>query len=253
MLKTIILNSLREKIRNKSLYIIGVISLLLITFLMLSGNFTVNNEAVTSFDGLINIAITLVSFFASILAVMMSIQTIPNEFERKTTHLVLVRGIKKYEYILSLTISNIIISLIGLSVIYIGIIIFAAANGKLGMIFRLLLGMGILGINIVLISTITSLFSIKMPLFLNGILSIVLYLLGSFHKLLYVLSQNMGGLFGTIVKRVLFIIPNFYSVQREAGKAIYANSIDFPPILTQLIFIYLSIGVIILLSFRKEV
>ena len=252
-MKAILFNSVREKVRNKSLYIIGAISLLLITFLMLSGSFTVNNKAVTSFDGLINIGVTLVGFFASILAVMMSIQTIPNEFERKTTHLVLVRGIKKYEYMLSLTMSNIITSLIGLGIIYIGIVILSIVKGRIDMGFRLLLGLGVLGINIVLISTITSLFSMAMPLFLNGILGIVLYLLGSFHKLLYILSQNMGGFFGTVVKRILFIIPNFYSIQREAGKIIYANSIDFSPILAQSIFIYLSIGMIILLSSRKEV
>lgn len=115
------------------------------------------------------------------------------------------------------------------------------------------MGIGDSGINIILISTITSLFSMKMPLFLNGILGIVLYLVGSFHNLLYLMSQNMGGLFGTIAKRILFIIPNFYSIQREAGKAIYSNSIDFSVILKQLIFIYLFIGLIMLLSSRKEV
>lgn len=252
-MRAILLNSLKEKIRNKSLYIISAISVLMITFLLLCGNFSVNNKPITTFDGLIDIAITLAGFFSSILAIMLSIQTIPNEFERKTTHLVLIRGIKKYEYMLSLTMSNIIISLLGLCIIYIGIIIFATVNGKLDMIFNLFLGICILGINIVLISIIISFFSMTMPLFLNGILGIVLYLLGSFHKLLYVLLQNMGGVFSTITKKILFIIPNLYSVQREAGKAIYDNSIDFSPILLQILFIYLFIGMIMLLSSRKEV
>lgn len=252
-MKTILLNSLREKIRNKSLYIIGFISLLLITFLMLAGDFSVNNQAVTSFEGLIHIGMILVSFFASILAIMTSIQTIPNEFERKTTHLVLVRGVKKHGYILSLTMSNIIISFIGLWIIYGGIIIFAAVNGKLHKILHLLSGLGILGINIILVSTITSLFSMIMPLFLNGILGIFLYLVGSFHNLLYLISQNLGGVFGIIVKRILFIIPNFYEVQRQAGNAIDSNFIHPSPILLQLIYIYLVIGFIMVIGSRKEV
>ncbi len=252
-MSAILANSFQEKIRGKSLYIISGISIIIILFLVLASELSVNNQAITSFNELLNVSIIMANFLSSLLAIMLSLQTIPNEFERKTTHLVLVRGIKKHEYLLSLTFSNVLISLLGLVLIYIGPIIFTLLNGRLDIFSRLILSMLILGINIILISTITSFFSVIFPLFLNGILGVVILIIGSLHNILYLLSQNMGGVFAKIVKAILFIWPNLYQIQRQAGNILFSKNIEIRPILVQLLFIYIYITMIIIFSSRKEV
>jgi ABC-type transport system involved in multi-copper enzyme maturation permease subunit len=249
---TIMLNSLREKIRNKTIYVIGGMGILIITFLMLNADFRFDDKKIVSFEELVPISIIMVNFLGSLLAVMLSLQTIPNEFERKTTHLVLVRGIKKYEYMLGLALSNIIVSLISLLLLFTSIVIFCIIHSELDYTLNILGSMGILSVNIAVISALTSLLSIKIPLFANGILVIVIYFLGVFHNILSVFSGTVGGVMEKVLNAALVVIPNFSTVQREAGNLIAGKVIDVYPIILQLLFLYI-VMTLTLFTFRKEI
>lgn len=249
---TIMLNSFKEKIRNKTIYIVGIIGLIIITFLMLNADFQDGNRKLVSFQELIPFAIIMVNFIASLLAVMLSLQTIPNEFERKTTHLVLVRGIKPSIYMLALTLSNILASLISFLILFMSIVIFCIAHEKLNYAPNILGSMSILSINIILISAITSLLSIKIPVFLNGIIGISIYFLGVLHNILSVFAMTAGGLLTKVLNILLIIIPNFNSIQQDAGNLMSGKMIDVHPILVQMIFLYVVIT-LILFTFRREI
>lgn len=66
-MSAILVNSFQEKIRNKSLYIISGISITIILFLVLASELSVNNQAITSFNELLNVSIIMANFLSSLL------------------------------------------------------------------------------------------------------------------------------------------------------------------------------------------
>lgn len=249
---TIMFNSIREKIRNKTIYVVGLISGFIIIFLLLNADFTYDNRKFVTFDELLPFAIIMVNFISSMLAIMISLQTIPKDFENKTCHLILVRGIKRYKYMLGLTLSNILTSLFSLLILSISIIIFCITKGEGIYVFKIIGGMFIMAINILLLSAITSLLSIKIPLFINGILGVVIYFLGVFHNLILTYAKTVGGIVGTFYRLLLICVPDFQAIQKEAGLLISGKPIELYPILSQILFLYIVIT-IILFSFKREV
>ncbi|NMA35054.1 MAG: hypothetical protein GX940_10995, partial [Clostridiaceae bacterium] len=100
-------NTFRERIRGKTFHIVSVIGIVIMLIITTSeGSLTINGMTVTGFEQMVPVALSITGFVSSLLAVMVSLRTIPDEFERKTTHLVLIRGIKPWQYMFSLTIGN---------------------------------------------------------------------------------------------------------------------------------------------------
>ena len=75
----LIVNTFREKIRNKTFYVVLVIGMV-VMLLLTTGNshLTINGRKVTGFEQMVPVALSIMGFVACLLAVMVSIQTIPN-------------------------------------------------------------------------------------------------------------------------------------------------------------------------------
>lgn len=248
----IIINSLREKIRSKTLYIVGVIGIGIILLLSLNGSFSFDDKVLTEFKDLVPIVLVLVNLFASILAIMLSLSTIPKEFDRKTTHLILVRGIKQWQYILALTISNIIVSLFSLGILSISVIIYTFVQGEIQVLLQIIGSILILGLNISVLSAITSWLSIKLPETITGFIGIVIYFVGVFHSILSILVKTKEGFIRGILEFGITLVPNFAAVQKQAGQLIVDNYVDIYPIVLQILFLYVILG-FTFVTFRKEV
>ena len=84
-MRVIIVNALKERMRRKELYIIAAIGALLI--LLCSSDttsLTIDGEPVTGFENMFMVLHVLVNAIGAILAVFLSIRTIPNEYERRS-------------------------------------------------------------------------------------------------------------------------------------------------------------------------
>ena len=108
---TIAFTALKEKIRRKELYIVSV-----------------NGEAVTDYKILAPILLIVVNTISCILAVIMSLGTIPNEYERNTSHLVWIRKIPQYRYHGELALANIFTGLISEAILFVPMFIFMISN-----------------------------------------------------------------------------------------------------------------------------
>lgn len=86
-------NTFRERIRGKTFHVVAFIGMA-IMLLVTTGdsNLMINGRKVSGFEQMVPVALSITGFVSGLLAVMVSLRTIPDEFERKTTHLVLVRG-----------------------------------------------------------------------------------------------------------------------------------------------------------------
>jgi len=248
----IIINSLREKIRSKTIYIVGGIGVAIILFLALNGSFSFDDKVLTDFHELVPMLLVMVNLFASILAIMLSLQTIPREFERKTTHLILVRGIKPWKYMFALTISNIIISIFSVFILSLSVIMYAFIQGELQVLFQILGGIFILGLNISVLSAVTSWISIKLPETITGFIGILIYFVGVFHSILSIFVKTREGFSRVLLEGLMTLVPNFAAVQKQSGQLVTGNYVDIYPLLLQGLFLYIILA-LTFVTFRKEV
>ena len=107
----IVLNVVKEKIRKKMLYITTVLGILVVMiFSSDMGSLTIGGKNIKDYYVLIPILINVVNFLSGAIALAMSITTIPNEYERRTSHLIWSRGISQSKYHIDLAIGNVIVS-----------------------------------------------------------------------------------------------------------------------------------------------
>ena len=121
-------NALRERIRRKDIYVVMVIGLFIV-LLCMSGTVTLSIDGVpvTEIRMLLPFVLNVASVIGGAMAVALSLRTIPNEYERKTSHLVWMRGISQWNYHGQLALANVISSVAALLVLYAGVVIFALA------------------------------------------------------------------------------------------------------------------------------
>jgi|LSQX01.2.fsa_nt_gb ABC-type transport system involved in multi-copper enzyme maturation permease subunit len=248
----IAMNTFKEKIRSKTLYITGITGFILMLLTTTGDGLSINGQRILLFEDRVPVAMSIMQFLGSLLTIMISLQTIPNEFERKTTHLILSRGVKRWQYMFSLTAGNIFTSVVFTLSLYSSLIVFCLILGRSHLLMRTLASILVLSVNIMLLSSIVSVLSIRVPGFINGIVGLALYFLGVFHNLLKTVSNALEGIQRIVMKLGLWLIPNFSEVQRQASNILLNRAVEITPLVVQLLFLYIVLG-LTFLPVRKEV
>ena len=249
---TITFTALKEKIRRKELYIVSVIgALILLVFGTGTGSISINGEAVNDYKILAPILLIVVNAISCVLAVIMSLGTIPTEYERNTSHLVWIRKIPQYRYHGELTLANTFTGLISEAILFVPIFIFMMSNGRGDEFLQLVMAYFIIGLNVTIVCVMTSALSIVIPQFMAGAIAAAATLVGIFSSLLATLKDIIGGFGGVMVKYALKVIPNLHKIQSEATNALCGNHVDIHVILTGLLAVYV-LTVFILVCKRME-
>lgn len=245
-------NALRERIRRRELYIVVVIALLVLA-LCGSGAATlsIDGKPVTDFENMFGIIHVISNFTGCVLAVVLSLKTIPNEYERKTSHLVWIRKVSQSRYHFSLAAANTASALSAMGIFYIGIALYALTKGKWSCLPAMLPAFLMVCINLVFVSFLVSALSIVLPSFAAGFLGSLAVLSGVFHGILDIYKNVIGGFSGTMVKAALLFAPDLNGIQAQAQNLIFGRKIDIHIVLTGLLAIYaVSLGFLFLK--RKE-
>lgn len=249
---TITLTALKEKIRRKELYIVSVIGvIILLIFSTGSGTISINGEAVTDYKMLAPVLLMVVNAISCILAVIMSLGTIPNEYERNTSHLIWIRKIPQYRYHGELTLANVFSGFISEAILFFPLLIFMLTNGKANELTNLILAYLMVGINVAIVSVMASALSVRIPRFAAGVIAVAITFMGIFHSLLSMLKDIIGGFGGEMVKYTLKVIPNLGRIQSEAANALCGKAIDIHVIFTGLLAVYVFLALVLVLK-RKE-
>ena len=88
----------------------------------------------------------------------------------------------------------------------------------------------ILGINIILISTITSFFQCNISFISKWNIGGCNSHNRQLYTIYYIYYPKIWGSFAKIVKAILFIWPNLYQIQRQAGNILFSKNIEIRPI-----------------------
>lgn len=249
---TIAITALKEKIRRKELYIVSVIGVMILLLLGTgSGSLSINGTAITDYKLLAPILMIVVNAIACVLALAMSISTIPNEYERNTSHLIWIRGISQARYHGELAIANIVSGLLAEAILFGAMVVFMLSYDKGSEVWRLLPAFLIVGINMIIVSVLTSVCSIMFPKFVAGTIAIGIVLVGIFYSLLELFKDIIGGFGGNMLKYILKLVPNLHEIQTQAGNVLSGGNVDTHALWKGLLVAYI-LFVILLVWKRKE-
>lgn len=245
-------NALRERMRRKELYIAVAIGILILLFCSSgSATISVNGEPITSFENMFLVMHTMIGAVGCLLAAVLGIRTIPNEYERRNSHLVWVRGISQEKYHGGLALANVLGAVFAAAILYLALAVYVAANQRWDYLLRMLPAFLLVCINVALASLFVSVASIRLPVMAAGGLGIIFALLGILHGVLAVYKNVAGGAAGMFLRVLLWIIPDMNGIQMQAQKLMAQKAVDIHLILTGLLALYvISLGIFVFK--RKE-
>lgn len=236
---TIAITALKEKIRRRDLYIVsGIGVLILLLFGSGSGSLSIGGVPVTDYRVLGPVMLIVVNAVSCILTAVMSVGTIPNEYERGASHLIWIRHVPQWRYHGELAFANVLAGWISETILFAAMFVFMLINHRADQLWRLAPAWLILGINVAAVGLLASLLSVLLPKFAAGAIASAAALAGIFHSLLGVLKDMAGGFGGELIRYALKLVPNLHEIQAQAGKALYGGRVDVHVILTGLLAVY---------------
>lgn len=219
--------ALKERIRRKELYIVVVIGVLLTLFCGSdSTSITINGEPLVSFRNMFMVMHVLIHVIGCILAVILSLRTIPNEYERHNSHLVWVRGISQVKYHGGLAAANVLATAISAGILYMVLAGYAIAKGHASYVLKMLPAYLIVVISVSLVSLFVSVLSICLPSMAVGGLAVLFAGAGVLHGLLDLFKSTVGGVAGACISFLLQIVPDLNGLQKQAYNLIMGEPIE---------------------------
>ena len=248
----IAITALKEKIRRKELYIVSVIGvLILLIFGTGTGSLSINGAAVTDYKMLAPIFLIVVNAISCVLSFIMSLSTIPNEYERNTSHLVWVRKVSQARYHGELALANFFVGLASEAILFMAMFIFVLTQGRVGEAWRLLPAYLLVGMNIAIVTLLTSMLTVIVPKIPAGAIAAAVVLCGIFHSMLDIAKDMLGGFGAELINCMLKIVPDLHEIQSQAGNILCGDKVDAHVIWVGLFYIYIF-AVLLMVVKRKE-
>lgn len=244
----IIKNAFKERIRRKELYIVVAIGILIL-LLCTSGSATISieGEPITSFNNMFMVMHTMMNAVGCILAVVLSIRTIPNEYERRNSHLVWVRGISQSKYHAGLSLANVLSAMMAMGILYLALAFYVVANGRMDYLVRMIPAFLIVSVNVAMASLLTSVLSIKLPAGAAGVIGFIFTIVGVLHGVLEIYKNIAGGVAGAVLTGILTVLPDMNGIQTQAQNLMAQDAVDVHIILVGLLILYVvSLGLFVL-------
>lgn len=204
----------KQKNQGRELYIVTAIGLLiLLLFGTGVGTITINGEPVTDYENMAPILITVINVICGALAIVLSLHTIPNEYARRTSHLVWIREVSQPKYHGELALASAVGSLLSEAILYLGLLLFMIMKGRGSEVWRWIPAFLIVSVSILLISLFTSVLSVILPDMLAGTIAAACYLVGILHGLLDTFRDMAEGIGSILLKGLLLVIPDLNEIR----------------------------------------
>lgn len=245
-------NAWKERMRRKELYIVVAIGILIL-LLCSSGSASISIEGkpITSFENMFMVIHTMMNAVGSILAVILSIRTIPNEYERRNSHLIWVRGIPQHTYHAGLSLANVLSSMAAMGILYVALAFYVIANGHMDYLVRMIPAFLIVSLNVTIGSLFVSVLSIQLPSAAVSAIGVGVVAVGILHGVLEIYKNIAGGAAAAVLNALLTILPNMHGIQTQAQNFMAQKPVDIYMILVAVLALYIiSLGLFVFK--RKE-
>lgn len=222
-------NVMRENLRNRALYILTGVGVLLMLALLATPSGTLTDASgrnlLEDLSGTMRVGFAIMGLLGALVTVVLSMNTIPREFERQTIHLLLVRPVARWQLAGSFLTGNVLtawVFLLGLS-----IPLFAALAVRDGSHLMAALATALLAplLNTAIVAAVTTLLSTRLPGPASAFLSLVLYGVAAFGSTLANLAGAADGLKGWLMQAGLTLVPPTDAVASEALKLLGTGAV----------------------------
>ncbi len=241
----------KETIRSKGFILFSIFGIIITSFLIFQGEYSVNNVRIIEESQNYGLHLTILTVISSLVTVLLSMNTIERERERESRVLLRVHGINKEKEYLAYGISNILIGMISGVLLFSGLIIYTLIK-NIGLLIYLPLALIPYFISIGIIAVIITIFTIYLPSSISGFLGIIIVIVGSIKGMLNTLISNKGGLFSVVMEKLFYIIPPIDNLNSLARKFMFFEKIDIRIILKILLYITIVYGIFYLAIRRRE-
>ena len=196
-------NTFREAIRDRILYLLLVFALLFMGFSQILSLLTVGGEEKIIKD----VGLASISLFGVLTSVFIGVALVSKEIERRTIYTIVSKPIHRYEFLLGKYFGLVLTLFVNTSVMTAWFYLILLLKGFADP--RLLLAIGMIFMELLLITAFAILFSSFSTPILSTLFSLSLYLVGHLTWSLHLLEERVKGPGARAVCRFLyFALPN---------------------------------------------
>ena len=245
-------NVVREKIRKKMLYVATALGILVVAmFSSDMGSLTIGGKSINDYYVLVPVLMNVMNFLAGAIALAVSCSTIPQEYERRTSHLIWSRGVSQARYHMDLTAGNILVAWISGAILYITLAVFSVLKGYEEIIGKIVLAMVFMMLYTAIVCMLTSALSIKLPTVFTVTAMVIILVCGALRSALNLFLAAMTGPAGIISKGAIRIIPDLAGISKQAGNLVQNKPVNVHVIIIGLLMVWIA-GLLIMLLKREE-
>lgn len=254
---TLAANVIRENLRNRVLYLLAGIGLLLMWVMLAGQGGQMRNQngenLLETLDGVMRAGFALVGALGSLVTVVLTMNTIPREYERQTIHLVLVRPVQRWQVAGAFLLGNVLTAWLFLAAMSLPLFAALSVRNAAHLMPTLLAALPALALNTALIAGLTTLFSSRMPGAAAAFLGLLCYGLGAFSSELYGLALASKSAWAPAARLLLWAVPPTGPVSGEALKLFTTGvSLDWRVFVTGLIYLWTVVGLTTVSLYRRE-
>jgi len=205
---SIAVNTMREAIRNRILYLLLIFALLMILSSRIVSLLTVGDELKIIKDiGLISI-----SFFGVLMAVFIGIGLVSKEIEKRTIYNIISKPVQRYEFLLGKFLGLIITILLNITImtaVFLFIIFLKSGSWDFSILKALLLFF----FELLIVIAVALLFSTFTTPILSSVFTLAVYIMGHLSSNMLALRERISGAIGRAVCTVLYyLLPNLQNL-----------------------------------------
>jgi ABC-2 type transport system permease protein len=216
----IALNTFREAIRHRILYLLLVFAVAMISFAQILSLLTVGSEEKIIKD----FGLASIDVFGVLTSVFVGIGLVSKEIERRTVHTLLAKPIHRFEFILGKYAGLTLTLLVNTGVMSLWFFLVLALKGMFD--GRLWIAVLLLFFQSLLITALAVLFSCLSTPILSSVMTLALYVIGHLLWSLELLEGRLTNVFGRALCRVLYyVLPNLGNFDLK-GEVVHSLAID---------------------------
>jgi len=225
-ISAIALNTFREAIRNRILYLLLVFAVLMISFSQILSLLTVGSEEKIIKD----FGLASIDVFGVLTSVFIGVGLVSREIERRTVYTLLAKPIHRFEFVLGKFGGLVITLLVNTLVMMLWFLLIVSLKGMFDP--RLLVAVALLYLQFVLITALAVLFSCLSSPILSSVMTLALYVIGHLLWSFGLLRAKIAAPAGKAICSILYyLLPNLgnFDVKTQAvhGLPIPARTIGF--------------------------
>jgi ABC-2 type transport system permease protein len=230
-ISAIALNTFREAIRNRILYLLLVFAVLMISFSQILSLLTVGSEEKIIKD----FGLASIDVFGVLTSVFVGVGLVSREIERRTVYTLLAKPLHRFEFVLG-KFSGLVITLLVNTLVM--MLWFLLIVGIKGMFDPRLLAAGLLlYFQFVLITAVAVLFSCLSSPILSSVMTLALYVIGHLLWSFDLLKAKIASPAGKMICSVLYyLLPNLGNFD---AKAQAVHGLPIPPRMVGFALLYL--------------